>query len=242
VGVRDEVLRMLKEDHLSPGEIAVRRNVTVSTILGYLDQMVGAGRLRRSDILFTVPSEKRSLICRAFRVGQSAHQCWAALRKLPGGADVCEDDVTVVLRYGSAGHSLGDIYEDVRTIEVELHKSIREALEREFGPDESGWWRRGIPVAIRKTCQERREDDAAPAPEPYCYTDLLDLKAALDKQWRILQRYLPPKVVKDKPALLADLVELNRIRRMVMHPVRGAIPSEADFDFLRSLKIRLSFS
>ena len=246
MGVRDEVLRMLKDDCLSPGEIAASRGVTLATILGYLNQMVGEGRLRRSDILFSVSSEKRSLIARALADGKS-RQPWAVLRRLrrlASGSSVTEADMTVVSRYGSAGHSLGDMYEDIRTIEVGLHGLIRQGLEHEFGSGESGWWRQGIPVKIRQDCVLRREEDPTPALEPFCYTDLIDLGTILDKQWKVLSRYLPQPVANDKnkKPLLAELRDLNRVRRMVMHPVRGGAPCEQDFESLRSLRSRLGFS
>ena len=245
MGVRDEVLRMLKDDCLSPGEIAAQRGVTLATILGYLNQMVGEGRLRRSDILFSVSSEKRSLIARALADGKS-HQPWAVVRRLgrlASGSSVTEADMTVVSRYGSAGHSLGDMYEDIRTIEVGLHRLIRQGLEQEFGSGESGWWRQGIPVIIRQQCVLRREEDPTPALDPFLPL-LIDLGTILDKQWKVLSRYLPQPVANDKnkKPLLADLRDLNRVRKMVMHPVRGGAPSEQDFESLRSLRSRLGFS
>ncbi len=54
MGVREETLDMLRSG-LSPKEIARQRGVSISTTLGYLDELVGRGELRRSDILFTVP-------------------------------------------------------------------------------------------------------------------------------------------------------------------------------------------
>jgi hypothetical protein len=113
-------------------------------------------------------------------------------------------------------------------------------LEIEFGSNESGWWHQGISKEIRGKCQQRREDEESdPRPEPYCYTDLIDLRAILDKQWTIISKYLPRQATSDKKALLDDLMRLNQIRRMVMHLVRGGTPTEDDFDFLRGLKERL---
>jgi hypothetical protein len=242
MGARDDTLRMLKQEGLSPAEISKRRGVSLRTTLAYLDQMVGEGKLRRSDILFSVPPEKREAIARAMAEGcpRGAWNIHKALEK-SGVKDVTQDEVLVVLSYGDAGHALGDMYEDIRTIEVGLHRFIQEVLEREFGRGESGWWRQGIPAEIRKACQARREDDPQPADAAYCYTDLIDLRTVLEKQWSTLSKSLPGGVACDRKALLADLLRLNHIRRMVMHPVRGGVPSEQDFEFLRGLKQRLGF-
>lgn len=75
---------------------------------------------------------------------------------------------------------------------------------------------------------------------PYCYTDLLDLKTILDRKWNILCQHLPKEV--NKQGLLKDMDHLNQIRRIDMHPVRGRIPPQADFEFLHGLKERLSFT
>jgi hypothetical protein len=241
MGVRDEVLAKLKSG-LKPGDIAKERGITLITVLGYLDQLVGQGRLRRSDILFSIPTEIRQPILNKLSDGhsQSISAIMGRLQRM--GLFVDEDDIRVVQKYYDARHALGEIYEDIRAIELGLHERIREALEKEFGPEESGWWRRGIAKEIRVKCQQRREEEEIDsAPEPYRYTDLIDLRTILDKQWAILSRHLPRQATSDKKALLNDLIRLNQIRRMVMHPVRGSIPTEDDFYFLRTLKEKLEF-
>lgn len=45
-----------------PREIARANGVTLSTILQYLDAGIGQGALRRSEILFTIPSETREAL------------------------------------------------------------------------------------------------------------------------------------------------------------------------------------
>ena len=47
---------------------------------------------------------------------------------------------------------------------------------------------------------------------------------------------LPKPVASDKRALLNDLLRLNQVRRLVMHPVRGGVHSDDAFEFLRGLK------
>ncbi|TDA65023.1 MAG: hypothetical protein D9V45_10480 [Chloroflexi bacterium] len=240
--VREEVFIKLKNG-MTPVEIALERGVTLTTILGYLDQLVGRGWLRRSDILFTVPAEIRNPIIDKLLVNESqpAHEIMISLKR--DGLNVEEGDIEVVKKYYDQKHALGDIYEDIRTIEVGLHSLLRKTLEIEYGKGESGWWRQGIPTEIRTKCQERREvDEEGIDFIPYCYTDLLDLKTIIDRKWRILCPHLPNKVTSNKQDFLRDLDHLNQIRRIVMHPVRGGIPSQVDFEFLHGLKERLGFS
>jgi hypothetical protein len=112
-----------------------------------------------------------------------------------------QDDVVVVQKYHDARQALGEIYEDIRTIEVSVHNLIRTSLEKEFGSGEAAGWRHGIPKDIGVNCQQRREEeDTDPAPEPYCYTDRIDLRVILDTQWANLNRYLPRQATSDKKA------------------------------------------
>lgn len=212
MGVREDTLALLQQGH-TPGEIAEQMGVGIKTTLGYLDQMIGESRIRRSDILLSIP---------------------AKLREHPRN----EDDRIVVTKYGNAAQLLGDIYEDVRLIETTLHSHIRSALEDAYGPHENDWWRKEIPESIRKQCQSRREEDDAPA-DVFCYTDLLDLRTIVDKQWAVLEGTLPRDLRSVKKRLLDDLMRLNRIRRSVMHPVRFSTPTEEDFDFLRALRRKI---
>jgi len=58
----------------------------------------------------------------------------------------------------------------------------------------------------------------------------------------VVSESLPKPVASDKRALLNDLLRLNQVRRLVMHPVRGGVHSDDAFEFLRGLKASLGFS
>jgi hypothetical protein len=202
--------------------------------------MVGRGAIRRSDILFSVPSDRRTLVLAIVEKGGSLSRQEVLDTIKRKGVSIPEVDVEVVLRYGDSSHAFGDMYDDVRAIEMGLHDLIKKSLQKAMGTDDNGWWREGIPKNIRKKCAERREDDDGElAPDPYCYTDLIDLREILDKQWTIISADLPKVIVNNRKAFLGDLLRLNGIRRKVMHPVRGDVPSEQDFEFLRDLRCRL---
>jgi hypothetical protein len=236
MGVREETLDMLREG-LSPKEITRRRGVNINTTLGYLDQLVGRGDLRRSDILFTVPKEIRQTITTFGFPGEDHRVVNDRLQR--SEFDVDPEDVQTVQKYRDARHALGDMYEDIRTIETHLHGVIQQVLEEKYGEEMMGWWRQGIPESVRKSCVIRQEEDSEPVPDPYCYTDLLDLWHILDKQWTVFSKILPDKMTASKQDLRRKLVRLNTIRRNVMHPVRGVVPSEDDFEFVHDLKVIL---
>lgn len=128
---------------------------------------------------------------------------------------------------------MGDMYEDLRDIEATLHSRIRSALESAYGTEKKDWWLK-LPLEVRNKCNERCEEDNLSL-DPYCYTDLLDLRKILDKNWNAL-RTEAGRLSSDKPRMMSDLVKLNKIRNMVMHPARGTRPSEADFLFLKDLR------
>ena len=190
---------------MTPAQMASELRITVESVAGYLHRAVGEGLLRRSDIYFLVPRDRR-----------------------------CSDR-TLRLWYSDPSHALGDMYEDLRRVEITLHEKIRQVLIGRYGEGEAGWWRQGIPEGVRVKCQERRERDRDEPCEPFSYSDLLDLDAVLVDQWALLKDLFPDYTA-DRKQLSKDLRQLSRIRNKVMHPVRGVVPDEDDFDFVRRLQ------
>jgi len=137
--------------------------------------------------------------------------------------------------YNSPEALLGDLYEDLRRIEIHVHGRIHHALVQSYGDGESGWWRQGIPERIRVKCHERRERDVDEPCAPFCYCDLLDLDAIMEDQWTHLKD-LFPDYTSNRKQLSKDLRQLNGIRNKVMHPLRGLVPGEDEFAFVRKLK------
>jgi hypothetical protein len=235
MGVREETLDLLHQGH-SPREIANIKGVNIKTTLAYLNELVGKGMLRRSDIFFSIKKEIRSPIISLTSNGHPK-DAWKIQRSLKNqGIDLYLDDIDIVIKYGDSRCTLGDMYEDICSIETYLHKIIRKELQSAYGEGELGWWRQGIPVETRKNCQARREEDEQPFAEPYCYTELLDLLIIFDKQWNLLNKILSSNAAIDKHIFKSNINRLNIIRRKVMHPVRGIAPSEDDFEFIREFK------
>jgi hypothetical protein len=204
MGRPDDVAQLIREGN-TLSDVAVKLDVSIKSVEGYAHRAIGEGLIRRSDVFFSVPPDRRNL------------------------------DATMRRRWGDAIHALGDMYEDLRRIEITVHDKICRALIEQYGEGESGWWRKGVPERVRIKCQERREEDQDEPCDPFCYSDLLDLAAILEDQWSLLKN-LFPEYAANRRQLLKDLRQFNRLRNKVMHPVRGLVPDEQDFDFVRGLQ------
>ena len=129
-----------------------------------------------------------------------------------------------------------EAYKLLYFIEGRLHHFVCQRLKKAFGEDEKQWWDQGIPLPIRKKCAERREEDTRKE-AAYNYTDLIDLREILGKNWKHFEaefKRVTGKTTRKKD-FLDGLVRLNEIRNMVMHPVRGSV-TENDLQFARQMR------
>lgn len=119
-------------------------------------------------------------------------------------------------------------YRYIIKFETELHQFIRRMLEEEYGYDEKEWWVKGIPYQIRVDCSKKREEDEKFREEPYKYTDLIDLRTIIDKNWRLFEpefQLVKGKLL-SKKELLEAVIRSNEIRRRVMHPTRSIVTND----------------
>jgi hypothetical protein len=207
--------------------------VRTSDVLYDLWSKIGEGELRRSDIAFSLKRDCRRAIEEVVVRKKTSSPALIARELEKRGVKCDRFDVRVYLDFRRAPVVLGDMYEVVRGVEVRLHRFIKALFVHEFGEDD--WWRSGVPDNIRAECAALREKDPDPAPEPYNYTHLIALREILDRKWAIVSQYLPADVAQNKKDLLERLLQLNRIRNNVMHPVRGGQLSEDEFEFVYNL-------
>jgi hypothetical protein len=66
MAAREDTLRLFREG-LNPREISNARGVSIRTTLPYLNELVGRGLIRRSDIFFSISFETRQSIADEFR-------------------------------------------------------------------------------------------------------------------------------------------------------------------------------
>jgi len=233
---RQDAARRLQEGR-SPSQIAQEMHLPLGVVLNFLYHEVGLARLRRSDILFSIdPLVRQSVEQAIAKAGSTAPgKVRRALER--AGVQVPRDDLNVYLRLRDARVDLGDMYEFIREIELRLHNLVQQALVAEFG--ETDWWRKGVPLHVREDCALTNERDSEPVATLYCYTTIMHLRQIFDREWNVLSRALPGRLRSDKPEFLAGLTRLNRIRNVVMHPVKGILLIEDDFDFVRRLRWQL---
>lgn len=240
-------IRDLLSKNMSPAEIAFNFGQTRDTIMRLIWEMLGRGELRRSDILYSVSSQKREAILKARNsLPRGAPNDWvvsilsqseqASLWKT---IETVDEDVRIVLDYSESRVILGDLYEELREIEVTLHHYIRRRLEEKFGEEEGGWWAHGVTPTLRGDLAKRSEEDPLRL-EPYCYTYLLELVTIITSNWDLFMKdFQEIYPANTKPDLTSEIKRLNDIRNMVMHPIKGIDPSENDFEFVREMNRRI---
>lgn len=133
----------------------------------------------------------------------------------------------------------GDLYEHLSETELAVHDFVVSKLKQTFGDGENGYWRKGVPMAIRIKCQGRREEDEDPSDSPLQYTTLIELSQVISANWNHFCDELPRPYRADRSLLKKDFLRLNRIRNTVMHPVKRRYWTEDDFQF--AAKIRALF-
>jgi predicted transcriptional regulator len=230
---KDEAMKLLR-DGLPPTEIAKRLHISTAAVMTYLCLKIGEGELRRSDIAFSLPREVRAAIEQAIEKTGSLNAAVVTRHMKRQGVNANRLDVGIYINYRRARVVLGDMYELIRTLELRLHSFVKDAFVAEFG--EEDWWRSGIPDTIRAECAALREKDPEPAEDAFCYTHLINIREILDKRWPVLSKYMPKHLLNGKKDILERLLRLNRVRNTVMHPVRNAVLSEDEFEFVRDLE------
>jgi hypothetical protein len=185
---KDQALDLLKRG-LSPTQIASEMRTSPAVTMQYLCLNIGEGRLRRSDIAFSISRELRAAIEAVITEKENTNASFLCRELQRRGVTANKVDVAVYVNYRRARVVLGDMYELIRALELRLHDFIKQAFTAEFGEEQ--WWRSGIPDVIRADCAALREKDPEPADDPYSYTHLISLREILDKKWAILSRYLP---------------------------------------------------
>jgi hypothetical protein len=204
----------------APSEIAQKWRISHKAVVQYLHIAVGLGLISRSEILFAInegvaQAVEQSIASHTLR---NRRLLELAVKKAAGGefklAKYCGggegrpprtflDDFLLYFDLREA--PLADMYESLCRLERFLHGYIRDELKRGFGP--KGWWRKGIPVIVRKDCKIRHEEDAEAdeQDDPYFYTTFIQLKEIFDKQWGLFSKLLPSSATTDKRKFLSDL-------------------------------------
>lgn len=118
-------------------------------------------------------------------------------------------------------HSNQRAYELISQIENLIQRTVIDELKREYRESEDAWWFSGVPVAVRKKVSERIEEAQGKEGGKEQNFDLIDYRAVITHQgnWHLFKDVLGEDGGKEKGTKW--IVDLNEIRRMVMHASKG---------------------
>jgi len=228
-----EVAKLIKEGK-SPSQTATCLGISTSSVSDYLRKAVGLGLIRASEIVFSVPTNIRGAVSEFTLANPGKHQSSLDLRRALYKRGLTEDEIQEALLYSTFWEPfvfMSDMYELIYRFETKLHSFVEGILKQEFGPDaETGWWRKGIDLEIRKKCSARKEEDPYPASHPFQYADLMDLWRTLKRNWNLCESVFHAEVLQGKTRTVESGFEMvNRIRNRVMHPCKASPPTEDEF-------------
>lgn len=221
---KNEAAELLIKGYSIP-EIAKKMGISPISVKLYLCTVVGEGQIRRSDIFFSISSDKRKVIGESH--GCQIYQIEKILESK--GYETCREELDIFLMLRKQRALLGDMYDYIREIEMILHDMIKRILKAEY---KEIWWRKGVPLSVRKECVARKEEDEEPVKDPYCYTMFINLSVIIERNWKIFDLALPPELTINKKTLLKEFGKINYIRNRVMHPVKTPEFTEEDFYFV----------
>ena len=147
---------------------------------------------------------------------------------------------TVELKFFSyVSECIGDFYQLISQIEVDLHSEIYWCLRSMYDPK---WWEEGVDISIRKKCNDAFEEDKIKI-EPvamwsfddekwfiftdqykarFMYATFTDYAKIIDKQWGgLFKRVVPKEFENNKKKLLRNLERTRRIRNIIAHPIKA---------------------
>jgi hypothetical protein len=146
--VTEEAYKLLTEGY-TPHLISKRLSISIENLLRDFNRLVGEGRIRRVDILYSVPGERRARIEKVKSLGPlNIAEVAAALRErhlddLWRSEEEMVSDIMVVISYGDARFVLDEMYEEIRAIEVVLNDYVERKLKLQYGNNLEEWWIQG---------------------------------------------------------------------------------------------------
>ena len=194
------------------------RGLSISTITQHIRQQLGEDEVRPVEVILAFNDVRGEKLDALYT--KHLNHAYRTFEKHAISLGLIYEEARLYYDVRQSRALRGDIYVFISDIELGLHQFVRNILIQSFGPEESQWWRKGIPAAVRKTCAQSREDDPDPVTDPYCYTTFIHLSDIIDANWSIFRPVFPEKIIRDRKQLLAKLRDLNHLRNAVMHPVK----------------------
>jgi len=242
---------------IRPSRIASASQLPIQSVVEETMKAINEHRIRRSQVLATLDNDLQDQVALWFPSWNKRPKAVSPefihnqLRETNAGEfDLEIEEVRLYLTCLQRGFRDGELYELLCEIERTLHTKIRQILVENHGPEEAGWWRKGVPQGIREDCacrRERDESDTAAQNPLYNYTTLGQLKGILkfDENAHVFKDRLP-LAAKGKPPNMKllddDLAKLVKIRNKVMHPIGTVPPNEEEFFVVRELQAKFDLT
>jgi hypothetical protein len=246
------ILNLLSEG-LRPTKIATAYNIPIGMVTQEIIKAIDERRVLRSRVLTTLEKKWQDELVVWFPAWKKK-PCTASVefvhRMLKDSNlddfDLDAEEVRLYLLCFEKGFKDGEIYEVLCEIERTLHAKIKTLLMAAHGAQETGWWRKGVPLNVRLECVRKCEEDGECVSNlPYNYTTLINLKTIIEQNTTLFQSRLPLDASGKNPnmnAVSKGLTKLNKIRNRVMHPVGAAPPSEEDFFFVKEMQVKFDLT
>ena len=189
----DRIIGLLVEG-VSPSQIAKACEIPIGLVTQQIMKAIQERRVLRSQVLSTlnkdlldqIASWASSWIKKPTKI--SPEFIYSMLKT--SNDDSFELDVEEVRLYlicFQKAFQDGEMYEALCEIERTLHTKIRIILIEEYGPNEIGWWRKGVHEKVRSSAAIARElDTEFVGDPPYSYTTLINLKDIIENNWSSL--------------------------------------------------------
>jgi hypothetical protein len=105
---------------------------------------------------------------------------------------------------------------------------------------ESEWWRKGVPLGVRKKTLERREDTSS-FEEPLSFAVLFDFHDIIihKNNWQVFQPIMRGIGFRDQSAFKSEFNKFNDLRNLT-HSAREAMPTDEQLVFANEFANRIT--
>lgn len=132
-------------------------------------------------------------------------------------------------------------YEHIQAIESLMQSAIISELKSEFGSTGEEWWFAGVPKAVRKKVDDRRNEEGGKTGNREQNFDLIDYRPIILENWEVFETAFA-RGKGNKESRTKWIVEVNDLRKPVMHASRGqSLPiTEEQVAFLADVRTWLT--
>lgn len=112
-------------------------------------------------------------------------------------------------------------FEKIQAIESLLQKYVLEEIREEYGKEETEWWFGAVPKGVRKKVDDRINEEGGRKGGRAENIDLIDYRDIALQNWALFENTLAYGKSGNKEARTKWIVEVNELRKPVMHASKG---------------------